>query len=141
MNGVLADTSVWIAYFKGRQEDRHISDALDYLLSGDEVVVNDIVLTELLPAMQARGEMEVADLMGSLRCPALEIDWNGLRDLQKECIRAGINKVGIPDLIIAQQAMRLEIPLFSIDRHFELIARVAPLCLWPRQHRSAKRKS
>ena len=43
MNGVLADTSVWIAYFKGRQEDRHISDALDYLLSGDEAVVNDVM--------------------------------------------------------------------------------------------------
>jgi len=141
MNGVLADTSVWIAYFKGRLEDMRVSDALDYLLSGDEAVVNDVILTELLPAMQARGEMEAADLMGSVRCPALEIDWSGLRSLQKDCLRAGINKVGIPDLIIAQQAMQLDIPLFSIDRHFELISQVAPLRFWPRQNRSANRKS
>jgi len=141
MNGVLADTSVWIAYLKGRPEDKRVADALDYLLSGDEAVVNDVILTELLPAMQARGEMEAAALMGSLRCPALEIDWKGLRDIQTECLRAGINKVGIPDLIIAQQAVRLDMPLFSLDRHFELIAQVLPLCLWPRQHRSAKRKS
>ena len=141
MSGVLADTSVWIAYFKGRAEDKSASDALDYLLTGDEALVNDVILTELLPSMQARGEAEAANLMGSLRCPALEIDWKGLRNLQKDCLCAGINKVGIPDLIIAQQAMRLDIPLFSLDRHFELIAKVAPLRLWPRQHRSARRKS
>ena len=40
MNGVLADTSVWIAYLKGRPEDKRVADALDYLLSGDEAVVN-----------------------------------------------------------------------------------------------------
>ena len=33
MNGVLADTSVWIAYLKGRPEDKRVADALDYLLS------------------------------------------------------------------------------------------------------------
>ena len=141
MTGVLADTSVWIAYFKGRSEDKRVSDALDYLLSGDEAIVNDVILTELLPAMQARGEMEAADLMGSVRCPSLEIDWSGLRSLQKDCIRAGINKIGIPDLIIAQQSMRLDVPLFSLDKHFELIAKVAPLRLWPKQHRNTRRKS
>ena len=43
MNGVLADTSVWIAYLKGRPEDKRVADALDYLLSGDEAVVNDVM--------------------------------------------------------------------------------------------------
>ena len=53
-----------------------------------------------------------------------------LRTLQETCIRSGIDKVGVPDLMVAQQAMRLDVPLFSIDKHFALIAQIAPLRLW-----------
>jgi len=33
-------------------------------------------------------------------------------------MKNGINKVGIPDLIIAQNAIKNNIPLFSLDKHF-----------------------
>ena len=62
---------------------------------------------------------------------ALEIDWPDIRALQETCLRSGINKVGLPDLIIAQQAIRLGIPLFSLDRHFTLMSRHVNLVLWP----------
>lgn len=131
MNGVIVDTSVWIAFFRGRPEDKTISDALDYLLSGDEVLINDIILTELVPFLNVRGENERASSLSVLRSPSMETDWNELRKLQETCIRSGISKVGIPDLIVAQQAMRLDVPLFSIDKHFPLIAQIVPLRLWP----------
>ena len=60
MSGVIVDTSVWIAFFRGTPENRATSDALDYLLSGDEVLVNDIILTELVPFLNLRGESERA---------------------------------------------------------------------------------
>ena len=55
----------------------------------------------------------------------------GVRALQETCLRSGINKVGLPDLIIAQQAIRLGIPLFSLDRHFTLMSKHVSLALWP----------
>ncbi len=58
-------------------------------------------------------------------------DWNELRKLQESCIRSGINKVGIPDLMVVQQAMRLGVPLFSMDKHFPLIVKISSLRLWP----------
>ncbi len=131
MNGVIVDTSVWIAFFRGLPEDKATSDALDYLLSGDEAIVNEVILTELVPFLNVRGETERAASLFALLSPDLDTDWHELRMLQETCLRAGINKVGIPDLMIAQQAMRLNMPLFSIDKHFPLIAKVSSLCLWP----------
>ena len=131
MQGVMVDTSVWVAYFRGGRKDRTVGDALDYLISGDEAVVDEIVLTELVPFMRLRGEAEAEEVLSALRNPPMEIDWPGLRDLQEKCLRAGINKVGIPDLAIAQHAIRLDIPLFSLDGHFPLVAGISELRLWP----------
>ena len=131
MSGVVVDTSVWISFFRGRPEDKAASDALDYLISGDEVIVNDVILSELVPFLNVRGEFERSASLFALQSPPLDTDWDDLRKLQETCIRSGINKVGIPDLMVAQQAMRLNAPLFSLDRHFPLIAKIAPLRLWP----------
>lgn len=139
MNDVIVDTSVWVAYFRGRKEDRMTAEALDYLLAGDEALVNDVILSELLPFMIVRGENRCADALSAVRSPALAIDWAGIRVLQETCLRNGINKVGIPDLIIAQQAMALGLPLFSLDGHFALMSKYCGLKLWPR-NADTKRK-
>ena len=115
-------------------------DALAYLISGDEAVVNDIILTELVPFMSVRGEHDCINALTALHSPKLDIDWNGLRALQETCLRAGVNKVGIPDLIIVQQAIALDMPIFSLDRHFPLIAGCTALQLWPPAVRT-KRKA
>lgn len=131
MNDVLVDTSVWISFFRNHEEEKQIADALDYLLAGDEAIVNDVILAELLPSIIARRETELEELFCALRKPQLETDWKEIIDLQVQCLRAGINKVGLPDLIIAQQAISLDVPLFSMDRHFSLISKIVPLRLWP----------
>ena len=133
MNSVIVDTSVWVAYFRGDKACKPAADALSYLLSGDEAVVNDVILSELLPFMNVRGERECADALSALPSPNLEIDWNEIRSLQETCLRKGINKVGLPDLLIAQQAMQLGLPLFSLDRHFALMSKCTELTLWPRK--------
>ena len=132
MMDVLVDTSVWVSYFRGERGDKKAVDALDYLLSGDEAIVNDVILSELVPFMNVRGDTTCADALLALRSPVLEIDWPDIRALQETCLRSGINKVGLPDLIIAQQAIRLGIPLFSLDRHFVLMSKHVPLALWPK---------
>ena len=132
MSDVIVDTTVWIAYFRGSKSDKGIADALDYLLSGDEAVLNEVILSELLPFMRVHGEQDCAEAISAVRSPGLDIDWEGIRTLQETCLRNGINKVGIPDLIIAQQAIQLGIPVFSLDAHFKLMAKCTPLKLWPK---------
>lgn len=47
----LVDTSVWIDYFKGAGDD-----GLERLIKADDICVNDVVLAELLPSVEKRGE-------------------------------------------------------------------------------------
>ena len=128
---VLVDTSVWISFFKGRKEDVKICEALDYLLSGDEAVVNDVILSELLPPIVVRKERRLDKCLRSVRKIELSIDWDDIRRMQVVCIANGISKVGIPDLMIAQQAIQNGIPVFSLDGHFRQMAKKLPLKLWP----------
>ena len=60
----------------------------------------------------------------------MEIDWKGLIYMQTENLKHGINKVGLPDLMIAQSAIQNGLVLFSLDRHFELIGQIFPLQLY-----------
>ena len=44
---VLVDTSVWIDYFRSGEK----SEKLDFLIDENLVVINDLILTELLPLL------------------------------------------------------------------------------------------
>ena len=128
---VLVDSTVWISYFRGTKGEERIAEALDYLLSGDEASVNEVIRTEVMPMMTVRGED--ASLLEAVRCSALSIDWMDVRALQVKCLRSGLNKVGIGDLVIALDAVSRDEPLFSLDRHFRLIKKALPaLRLWPK---------
>ncbi len=131
MQGVMVDTSVWVSYFRGGAETEHSADAVDYLIGGDEAIVDEVVLTELLPFMSVRGESVALAALSSIRNPPMRMDWQALRLMQEKCLRAGINKVGVPDLMIAQHAIQLDVPLFSLDRHFSLLSTITELKLWP----------
>lgn len=127
---VLVDSSAWISFFRGTEGEEDVAKAVDYLLSGDECATNEVIKTEIMPMMTLRNED--ASLLEALRCSELIVDWSAVRELQVKCLRAGINKVGIGDLIIALDAVRLKRPLFTLDKHFRLIAKVLPqLTLWP----------
>ena len=128
---VLVDSTVWTSYFRGTKGEEKVAEALDYLLSGDEASVNEVIRTEVMPMMTVRGED--ASLLEAVRCPVLSIDWPSVRALQVKCLRSGLNKVGIGDLVIALDAVSRDEPLFSLDRHFRLIKKVLPaLRLWPK---------
>lgn len=124
---VLVDSSVWIAFFRGVETSAR---ALDTLLSEDRVVVNALILCELVPALRLRKEHNVVSLLRDVRQLPLRIDWKKVESHQVLCMRNGINGVGIPDLIIAQNAMDAEVPLLSLDKHFRLMETCMPLrCL------------
>ena len=122
---VLVDSSIWVDYFRGVVEDAK----LDFLIDENLVVVNDLILTELTPALHLRQQNKLINLMQEIACPPMNIDWNGLVQMQIVCLQHGINKVGIPDLMIAQHAIQNQLELYAKDKHFKSIAKHVPLSL------------
>ncbi len=122
----LVDTSVWIDGFRGGES----KEALKKLIDNGSICINDIILAEMLPSIRKRGETELENLLNLLPKVPMQIDWNGLIYMQTENLKHGINKVGLPDLMIAQNALQNGLTLFSLDRHFELIGDILPLQLY-----------
>ena len=122
----LVDTSVWIDCFHGR---RHM-ETVNKLIDLNELCVNDVILAELIPSINQRREFELKELLLSIPKLQLRIDWNDLVSMQTENLRNGINKVGMADLMIAQNAMQNGVSLFSCDRHFQLMSAIMPLPLF-----------
>lgn len=122
---VLVDSSVWVAYFRGTDE----LPLVDWLIEEDMVVTNDLILAELTPLLLVRRERKLVGLLHDIERFPLTLDWDGIIQLQVTCLRNGINKVGIPDLMIAQFTMQNNLSLFSLDKHFRLLGKYVPLNL------------
>ena len=126
---VLVDSSVWIDYFRGSNNtDR--PDKLDYLIDEGLLVTNDLILAELIPPLNIRNQRRIISLLKRLSRIPVNIDWEDIIDMQTKCIRKGINKVGIPDLIIAQNAIFNSLDLYSHDKHFKLMSKHLSLSLY-----------
>ena len=57
------------------------------------------------------------------------IKWDQIIEYQFECLRNGLNGVGIPDLIIAQNAGQNHCEIYSLDNHFKLLEDVIKIKL------------
>ena len=123
---ILVDTSIWIDYFR----NGNTADALDKLIESDMICINDVILSELLPSINQRHEEELKELLLSFPKLQMKIDWNEIVFMQTENLRNGINKVGLPDLMITQNTIQNKVKLFSCDRHFQLIKNLFPLQLF-----------
>lgn len=117
MNKVLVDSSVWISFFKGNEEGKLLFPILD----SNQACINDLILAELIPSLNHKKELILVGLLKSIERTKLEIDWADIIHMQTINIKNGINKVGVPDLIIAQNAIQNGIKLFSFDKHFEVM--------------------
>lgn len=111
---VLVDTSVWIDYFRSGDN----SGKLDFLIDENLVVTNDLILAELLPLLAIRQEKEVVSLLKKVKNYSLMPDWKEVVQLQVACLKSGSSGIGIPDLLIAQNAIQHNVPVYSIDKHF-----------------------
>ncbi len=125
---VLVDSSVWIAFFRG---DPLPASQLDTLLAEDRVSVNELILCELIPILNLRKQHKLVRLLRAIPCLPLTPDWPGIEAMQSACLRLGYNGIGIPDLLIAQNAIEGRLPLFSLDKHFAAIASCTPLQRMP----------
>jgi predicted nucleic acid-binding protein len=122
---VLVDTSVWINYFRGGNN----SGRLDYLLDENLPTINDLILAELVPFLKMKNQRRIISLLNEVTRLPLNIHWNQIIDYQYRCLKAGINGIGIPDLIIAQNASQHQCALYSLDNHFKLMTGVVHVTL------------
>jgi predicted nucleic acid-binding protein len=121
MSGILADTSVWIDYFNGKNPK---ADILSDLIDSNAVCTNDLVLTELVPFIKLADESRLVDLLRSIKNITLKIDWGDLLMMQMINLRNGLNRIGIPDLIIVQNVIQNDLTLFTFDGHFKSMQRL-----------------
>ncbi len=123
---VLVDTSVWIDYFR----DANSSAELDTLISENLVVTNDIILAELIPFLKVKKQLSVVKLLQEVNRLPMQINWEEIIEFQLKCLKAGANGVGIPDLIIAQNAKSNNCKIYSLDKHFRLLRQVIKVKLF-----------
>ncbi|MGO8694833.1 MAG: PIN domain-containing protein [Rectinemataceae bacterium] len=114
---VLVDSSVWIAFFKGTMEGNDLFGLIDT----NTICINDLILSELVPSLKLRKEDKLIDIFESVEKLVLDINWKELISFQTYNLKHGINRIGLPDLIIAQNAIQNDVKLYSLDKHFGLM--------------------
>lgn len=121
----LVDSSIWIDYFRGAGQPA----VVDLLIEENVVVANDLILAELIPALHLRRQKRLIALLREVKRYPIAIDWDDITSMQIMCMRNGIHGVGIPDLIIAQNAIQHDLHLLASDKHFDLMSKYIPLSL------------
>ena len=114
---VLVDTSVWVNYFRSGRD----SGKLDFLIDENLIVINDLILAELVPFLEIRNQRKLLRLLRHINKLPLNIDWDQLIEFQIKCLRKGVNRIGTPDLMVAQNAKQNLCEIYSLDHHFQLI--------------------
>ena len=122
---VLVDTSVWIEYFKTGIN----SEKLDFLIDENLVVLNDLILAELVPSLRLRNQRKIIKLLHNIYKLELSINWDQIIEFQFKCLKNGLNGIGIPDLIVVQNAKQNNCEIYSLDSHFKLMKDVLKIQL------------
>jgi predicted nucleic acid-binding protein len=116
MKYILIDTSVWIEYFRGSKAIN--SDMINGFIDNNQLCINDLILSELIPSLKQKKESDLIDILLSIRNIPIDINWQEIINYQIINLKHGINNVGIPDVIILQNVITNNLSLVSIDKHF-----------------------
>jgi hypothetical protein len=122
---VLVDTSVWVEYFRhGKNLEK-----LDFIIDENIVVTNDLILAELVPFLKVQNQNNIISLLFNIKKLQIDINWEQIIEFQYMCLKSGLNGVGIPDLIIAQNAKQNDCEIYTLDNHFQLIKDIIQITL------------
>jgi predicted nucleic acid-binding protein len=114
---VLVDSSIWIDYFRSGNN----SELLDLYIDQNLICINDLILAELVPFLRINNQNNLIRLLKNITNIELKINWQNIIDYQIICIKNGINKIGIPDLIILDNIIQNNLAIYTLDKHFFLI--------------------
>ncbi len=116
---ILADTSVWIDYFRGSPSAA--AAELDERLAAHDVLMCGPVAAELLTGVAASERMRLWETLSAMVWADIErADWFVAGDVRAQLREQGI-QVSLADVLIATAAAN-RATLWTRDRHFERIA-------------------
>jgi len=114
----IVDSCVWIDFFSKKLHFNAISE----LLFKDDIYTNSIILAELRPSAMVYKQKKFIDCVSALEEIQLNINWKEIEEIQYLCIKNGMNKVGLLDIAIAQNAKQNELAVFSTDKHMNFLS-------------------
>ena len=113
----IIDSNIWIEFFNRGNYFDSVSD----LLINNEVYINKVILAELIPSARSKNEKLLIECLYGIELLELDIIWEEIIEIQYCCIKKGINKLGLLDIVIAQNAKQNNTGLFTINRHMILL--------------------
>lgn len=117
---ILVDSSVWINYFNGIATAQ--TEKLDQLLSREQLVIGDLILTEVLQGFASNRDFQFAQkMLGSLQVVELggrEIAIQAARNF-RALRRQGVTVRGTIDTLIATRCIKSGDELLYDDRDFD----------------------
>jgi len=122
---VLVDTSIWIEYFR----DGNNFEKLDFLIDENLVVTNDLIFAELIPFLKIKNQRKLINLLYKINKLEIVVNWEQIIDYQYKCLIKDLNGIGIPDLIIVQNAKQNHCSIYSLDNHFNLMENILKIKL------------
>lgn len=117
---VLIDTSVWINYFKNK--DNQLTDKVDEILTFFDVYVPKVVIAELIQGAKSDKEISVIEefIEAFNIVDQSESTWLKAGRLSFSMKKKGIT-VNVVDCYIAVIANENHCKIFSLDEHFKSI--------------------
>jgi predicted nucleic acid-binding protein len=126
---VLVDTSVWISFF--RHADSVVSVQLKQLLKSGAPLYTGIIATELYRGAKSKRETDaLGELLTSIECIATKEEYFLMAGQLGRVLSPHGITVGTIDLLIAQISIANNLMLFTLDKHFAVIARHSSLRLY-----------
>lgn len=120
---VLIDTSVWIASFRGKPAN--VTEITGTLLKEDRDLTCGPVLFEIRRGLRLHERKTIMPLMEAvIRLSLDEQDWELAGDLDASLRKRGITIPPI-DSLIARVCLRHDVPLFTLDRHFNSVSDIS----------------
>jgi predicted nucleic acid-binding protein len=80
-----------------------------------------LILAGLVPSLKVRNQQRIIKLLHDLKKLELSVNWHQIIEMQCKCMKSGLNGIGIPDLIIAQNARQNQCDVYTLDSQFELM--------------------
>ncbi len=117
----MVDTSVFISFFRGAS----YADETANLLKNNRAVITGIIIAELLQGIKNSGDKHrIGELLKAVNSVELTTDlWIKTGLLARSLREKGIT-LPLTDIAIAQTAIEENLPLFTLDGHFQQIAGV-----------------
>jgi hypothetical protein len=119
---VIADTCVWIEFFRTKSET---SNRLKSLIANHLVVGTGIILAELLQGIKTSKEQEIViDIFNTIEYIEITRElWITSGNLASE-LRSQGKSIPLSDIVIASCAREHQMLIFTIDKHFDDIPHV-----------------